>query len=108
MTDEIFNLIVTQVINTLNIPRKDIFISKKKRPLVDARHMIYYCCYHFGIRNTYIKEYFWRRDYRVPHASIIHGVNRMTIQRRTDQDLRRLQDKIIDACTKQMNYGHKH
>jgi hypothetical protein len=32
----------------------------------------------------------------------------MRIQRRTDQELRELQDKIIDKCTQQMNYGSKH
>ena len=108
MTDEKFNLIVNVVVAHLNIPKKDIFLPNKRRPLVDARHLVYYTCYHFGMRNTYIKEYFWRKNLQVPHASIIHGVNKMKIQRRTDQELRTVQDKIIDLCTKQMNYGSKH
>jgi hypothetical protein len=108
MTEEKINLIVNQVTHALNLQKKEIFASNKRRPFVDARHLIYFCCYHFGVRNTYIREYFWKRDYRVPHVSIIHGVNRMRIQRRTDQELRELQDKIIDKCTQQMNYGSKH
>ena len=96
MKINIFNGYVTEVANLYNLEEDQIFEKTKERGIVDARHLLYYLCYHRPMRLQYIKDYMHTRGYKIGHSSIIHGIQCVEQLKKEDSDYANV-IKEIDA-----------
>jgi chromosomal replication initiation ATPase DnaA len=86
MKKGVFKEYLERVLNTFNITQEDIFTKSKRRDLVDARHLLYYLCYHRPMQIRYIQEYMEDYGYKVGHSSIIHGIEQVSDKVSEDMD----------------------
>jgi chromosomal replication initiation ATPase DnaA len=86
MKKGVFNEYLERVLNTFNITEEEIFTKSKRRDLVDARHLLYYLCYHRPMQIRYIQEYMEDYGYKVGHSSIIHGIEQVSDKVSEDMD----------------------
>ena len=86
MKKGIFEEYVNKVINLFAITKEELFAKSKRRDLVDARHLLYYLCYHRPMQIRYIQNYMAENGYTVGHSSIIHGINQVSDKTTEDKD----------------------
>lgn len=86
MKKGVFKEYLERVLNTFNITEEEIFTKSKRRDLVDARHLLYYLCYHRPMQIRYIQEYMEDYGYKVGHSSIIHGIEQVSDKVSEDMD----------------------
>ena len=94
MKQNIFDAYVKQVTDLFDISENEIFEKSKRRDVVDARHLIYYLCYHRPMKLKYIQKYMGQRGYEIGHSSIIHGIQMVKEQSETDHDYKRVLDNL--------------
>tara|TARA_R100001443_G_scaffold114946_1_gene131774 strand:+ start:3096 stop:3383 length:288 start_codon:yes stop_codon:yes gene_type:complete len=86
MKKGIFEDYVKKVLALFCISKEDLFAKSKRRDLVDARHLLYYLCYHRPMQIRYIQNYMAENGYKVGHSSIIHGINQVSEKANEDKD----------------------
>jgi len=86
MKKGIFNEYVDRVLRTFGIEKEELFTKSKRRDLVDARHLLYYLCYHRPMQIRYIQEYMRENGYEVGHSTIIHGIEQVSDKISEDMD----------------------
>lgn len=86
MKKGIFEDYVKKVLTLFAISKEDLFAKSKRRDLVDARHLLYYLCYHRPMQIRYIQNYMAENGYKVGHSSIIHGINQVSEKANEDKD----------------------
>jgi len=86
MKRDIFEDYVDRVSARFDIPRERLFAKDKSRPVVDARHMLYYLCRERPMTNTYIKQYMGENGYNIDLPSIAHGLKRVEEHIANDPD----------------------
>ncbi len=90
MKIEAFNQYVDAVCKTFAISKEELFTKSKRRDMVDARHLLYYLCFHRPMQVRYIQEYMGRNDYEVGHSTIIHGIEQVSEKMDMDEDYHRV------------------
>lgn len=86
MKRDIFEDYADRVSARFGIPRERLFAKDKSRPVVDARHMLYYLCRERPMTNTYIKQYMGENGYNIDLPSIAHGLKRVEEHIANDPD----------------------
>lgn len=86
----IFNEYVDSVLGIFEIKRTELFKKSKRRDIVDARHLLYYMCYHRPIQVNYIQMFMKENGYRVGHSSIIYGINQVSDKMEADSDYQKV------------------
>ena len=97
MKAEIFNQYVDKVISRFGITKEELFSKTKKRECVDARHMLYFLCFHRPMRIKYIQEYMADNGYIINHSAIIHGIKQVDGIIEEDSDYQKIV-KSIEEC----------
>ena len=78
MTPENFNTSVKSVSSVLQISEEQLFSRSREKPIVDARHILFYLCNkRHGMPLVYIKKYMSERGHTVHHATIKHGIDKV-------------------------------
>ena len=94
MKQNIFDAYVKQVTDLFDISENEIFEKSKRRDVVDARHLIYYLCFHRPMKLKSIQKYMGQRGYEIGHSSIIHGIQMVREQVLNDQDYKKVLDNL--------------
>jgi len=84
MKKEIFNQYAQKIADLFGVDKKELFVKSKKRDLVDARHLLYYLCFHRPMRLISIQNFMDENGYNISHPSVIHGIN--TVEQRVAED----------------------
>ncbi len=82
----IFNEYVDAVLDIFEIKRTQLFKKSKRRDIVDARHLLYYMCYHRPMQVNYIQMFMKENGYKVGHSTIIHGISQVSDKMDEDTD----------------------
>ncbi len=82
----IFNEYVEAVLDIFEIKRSQLFKKSKRRDIVDARHLLYYMCYHRPMQVNYIQMFMKENGYKVGHSTIIHGISQVSDKMDEDTD----------------------
>ena len=82
----IFNEYVDAVLDIFEIKRSQLFKKSKRRDIVDARHVLYYMCYHRPMQVNYIQMFMKENGYKVGHSTIIHGISQVSDKMDEDTD----------------------
>jgi len=90
MKEKAFNDYVESVLRIFRIDREDLFAKSKRRDIVDARHLLYYLCFHRPMQIRYIQEYMGRNGYEVGHSTIIHGIDCVSEKVNEDVDYQQI------------------
>lgn len=90
MKEDVFNKYVEEVTRIFRITREQLFSKDKTTAIADARHMLYYLCYHRPMRLVYIQEYMKKNGYTIGHSAIIHGIRKVEEASKEDADYARL------------------
>ena len=75
MKKQIFNQYAQKIADLFGVDKQELFVKSKKRDLVDARHLLYYLCFHRPMRLISIQNFMEENGYHISHPSVIHGVN---------------------------------
>ena len=75
MKKQIFNQYAQKISDLFGIDKQELFVKSKKRDLVDARHLLYYLCFHRPMQLVSIQNFMEDNGYHINHLSVIHGVN---------------------------------
>ena len=75
MKKQIFNQYAQKIADLFGVDKQELFVKSKKRDLVDARHLLYYMCFHRPMRLISIQNFMEENGYHISHPSVIHGVN---------------------------------
>jgi chromosomal replication initiation ATPase DnaA len=75
MKKQIFNQYAQKIADLFGIDKHELFIKSKKRDLVDARHLLYYLCFHRPMQLVSIQNFMEENGYNISHPSVIHGVS---------------------------------
>jgi len=84
MKKEIFNQYAQKIADLFGVDKQELFVKSKKRDLVDARHLLYYLCFHRPMRLISIQNFMDENGYNISHPSVIHGIN--TVEQRVAED----------------------
>jgi chromosomal replication initiation ATPase DnaA len=84
MKKEIFNQYAQKIADLFGVDKKELFVKSKKRDLVDARHLLYYLCFHRPMKLISIQNFMDENGYNISHPSVIHGIN--TVEQRVAED----------------------
>ena len=84
MKKQIFNQYAQKIADLFGVDKQELFVKSKKRDLVDARHLLYYLCFHRPMRLISIQNFMEENGYKVGHSSVIHGIN--SIQNKVNDD----------------------
>lgn len=99
MKKEIFNQYVNAISSLFGIKREELFVKSKKREVVDARHLLYYLCFHRPMRIMYIQRHMKDNGYDISHNSVIHGVKIVTQRLAEDADYTFIINSIEKSVT---------
>ena len=75
MKKQIFNQYAQKIADLFGVDKQELFVKSKKRDLVDARHLLYYLCFHRPMKLISIQNFMNENGYHISHPSVIHGVN---------------------------------
>jgi len=78
------------VCEMFGITQQDLMTKSKRRDIVDARHLLYYLCYHRPMQIRYIQEYMGKYGYKVGHSTIIHGIETVSDKVEVDVDYQKI------------------
>lgn len=84
MKKEIFNQYAQKIADLFGVDKQELFVKSKKRDLVDARHLLYYLCFHRPMKLISIQNFMDDNGYNISHPSVIHGIN--TVEQRVAED----------------------
>ncbi len=84
MKKEIFNQYAQKIADLFGVDKQELFVKSKKRDLVDARHLLYYLCFHRPMKLISIQNFMDENGYNISHPSVIHGIN--TVEQRVAED----------------------
>ena len=91
-----FNQYSAAVAAAFRLGNKKMYLKTKKKPMSDARHMLYYVCSKDGFRISEIQYYLEEKGYYIKHSNIIYGKNSMKEKIDKDEMYGMLADKL---CT---------
>jgi len=74
MKKQIFNQYAQKIADLFGVDKQELFVKSKKRDLVDARHLLYYLCFHRPMQLVSIQNFMEGNGYHINHPSVIHGV----------------------------------
>ena len=57
MKKQIFNQYAQKIADLFGIDKQELFVKSKKRDLVDARHLLYYLCFHRPMQLVSIQNF---------------------------------------------------
>ena len=86
MKKSVFDYFVKEVCKQFLITEEDLMTKSKRRDIVDARHLLYYLCFHRPMQIRYIQEYMGGYGYEVGHSTIIHGIDVVSDKFEADED----------------------
>lgn len=86
MKKNVFDYFVKEVCKQFLINQEDLMTKSKRRDIVDARHLLYYLCFHRPMQIRYIQEYMGGYGYEVGHSTIIHGIDVVSDKFEEDED----------------------
>jgi len=86
----IFDYFVKKVSREFLITEEDLMTKSKRRDIVDARHLLYYLCFHRPMQIRYIQEYMGGYGYNVGHSTIIHGIDVVSDKVESDEDYQKI------------------
>ncbi len=86
MKKNVFDYFVKEVCKQFLITEEDLMTKSKRRDIVDARHLLYYLCFHRPMQIRYIQEYMGGYGYEVGHSTIIHGIDVVSDKFEADED----------------------
>jgi chromosomal replication initiation ATPase DnaA len=84
MKKQIFNQYAQKIADLFGVDKQELFVKSKKRDLVDARHLLYYLCFHRPMKLISIQNFMDDNGYNISHPSVIHGIN--TVEQRVAED----------------------
>lgn len=84
MKKQIFNQYAQKIADLFGVDKQELFVKSKKRDLVDARHLLYYLCFHRPMKLISIQNFMDENGYNISHPSVIHGIN--TVEQRVAED----------------------
>ena len=94
MKKNVFDYFVKEVCKQFLITEEDLMTKSKRRDIVDARHLLYYLCFHRPMQIRYIQEYMGGYGYEVGHSTIIHGIDVVSDKFEADEDYQKSITKI--------------
>lgn len=94
MKKEVFKEYVEKVTDHFELTDEQLFAKKKDRPIVDARHVLFYLCHKRQITSTYMKHYMSEYGYDIALSAIGHGIKKMTKEVANDPDYATLMNKL--------------
>ena len=94
MKKEVFKEYVDKVTDHFDMTSEQLFAKKKDKPIVDARHVLFYLCHQRQITSSYIKHYMSEYGYDIALSSIGHGIKKMDKEVGNDPDYATLIDKL--------------
>jgi chromosomal replication initiation ATPase DnaA len=74
MKKQIFNQYAQKIADLFGVDKQELFVKSKKRDIVDARHLLYYLCFHRPMQLVSIQNFMEDNGYHINHPSVIHGV----------------------------------
>ena len=96
---EVFNKYADHVAEAHSITKDKLFSNSKERPMVDARHMLYYLCKTRPMRIRFIQDFMGEQGYPINHSSIIHGINYVEKNKLQDRDFVAICNRIEGCVT---------
>lgn len=97
MKRDVFNAYADKVSSKFGITREELFSKSKRRELVDARHILYYVCFHRPMQVMYIQKYMSESGYKIGHSSVIHGIKAAADRMKLDDDYIHLM-REVERC----------
>ena len=94
MKQDIFDKYVDKVTSHFGISREELFAKNKERPVVDARHFLYYLCKERPMTASYITKYMGDNGYKIALSSVTHGIKRIEKEIASDPDYITLINKL--------------
>jgi len=94
MKKEVFKEYVDKVTDHFELTNEQLFAKKKDRPIVDARHVLFYLCHKRQITSSYIKHYMGEYGYDIALSAIGHGIKKMDKEVKQDPDYNTLIEKL--------------
>lgn len=86
MKKDIFDDYVDKVTGHFGVSREQLFTKNKERPVVDARHFLYYLCKSRPMPASYIAKYMGEYGYEIALSSVTHGIKRIEKEVAADPD----------------------
>jgi len=90
MKKNVFDYFVKKVCKEFLITEDVLMMKSKRRDIVDARHLLYYLCFHRPMQIRYIQEYMSGYGYDVGHSTIIHGIDVVSDKVESDEDYQKI------------------
>jgi chromosomal replication initiation ATPase DnaA len=94
MKIELFNQYTDSILELFGIPKEDLFCKKKAKPIVEARHMLYYLCFRNEVAICYIRKYMEQNGYRIAHHSVRYGIRSVENRMKEDNEYASLVESI--------------
>ena len=99
MKKQIFNQYAQKIADLFGVDKQELFVKSKKRDLVDARHLLYYLCFHRPMKLISIQNFMEENGYSISQPSVIHGVKIVSQRIAEDADY----TSIIKSIEKSVN-----
>lgn len=90
MKQEIFKDYAQKVAMLFSITEEQLFTKTKRRNVVDARHLLYYLCFHRPMQIRTIQDYLNGEGYSIGHSTIIYGIDQVDDKVKHDDDYMRI------------------
>jgi chromosomal replication initiation ATPase DnaA len=100
MTKETFDVILDVVCEQMNVSKESLLERTQRRRIVSARHILYYVCSKFELKNVYIQEFLDEEGYSIKHNTILYGRYKIADSIESNTKLR----KVVDSCVSKANY----
>lgn len=81
-----FNKYATNVARRFKIKKSDLFSSKRKQELSDARHILFWMSINSGITISYVQKYCKHNGLSISHPAVIHGVHKIDSLMNTEME----------------------
>lgn len=81
-----FNKYATNVARRFRIRKSDLFSTKRKQELSDARHILFWISLNSGITISYIQKYCKHNGLKISHPAVIHGVSKIDSMMNEDME----------------------
>lgn len=94
MKKEVFEEYVDKVTDHFGISQEQLFAKKKDKPIVDARHVLFYLCHKRQITSSYMQHYMRQYGHNIGLSSIGHGIKKMDREVGNDPDYATLIEKL--------------
>jgi len=92
-----FEQITHQISEHTSVKVRDIFSSKKIKPMADARHLLLYILHKEGFTHSYISMFLEDNGTSRHHTSITHGITKASAMIKKRKDMQEIVDEICAA-----------